>query len=161
MKCISLWQPWATLLVTGHKVHETRSWPTNVRGTVAIHAAKKKDAEARDLVLQHPFCDALNGLELDDLPFGCILGTVDIVACVRTEGDVWIGPWNEQAEWDYYFGNFSPDRWAWRCANPVRWPKPIPYRGMQGFFDVPDDLFWSVDQVLDAAHWFDSPGGAL
>jgi activating signal cointegrator 1 len=39
---ISLWQPWASLLVSGHKRVETRSWfpPESVRGRwVAVHGA--------------------------------------------------------------------------------------------------------------------------
>ena len=43
IKAISLWQPWASLIVCGAKEIETRSWSTKVRGTVAIHAAKTKD----------------------------------------------------------------------------------------------------------------------
>lgn len=41
MKAISLWQPWATLISTGDKTWETRSWATTYRGPLAIHAAKK------------------------------------------------------------------------------------------------------------------------
>ncbi len=43
MKAISLWQPWASLLVLGLKRFETRSFPFPgaVRGQrVAIHASK-------------------------------------------------------------------------------------------------------------------------
>lgn len=42
MKAISLWQPWATLIATGAKQIETRSWATSYRGPIAIHAAKRK-----------------------------------------------------------------------------------------------------------------------
>ena len=41
MKAVSLWQPWASLIVHGIKGVETRGYPTNVRGRVAIHATKK------------------------------------------------------------------------------------------------------------------------
>ena len=40
MKAITVWQPWATLLGTGQKHNETRSWRTNYRGEILIHAAK-------------------------------------------------------------------------------------------------------------------------
>jgi activating signal cointegrator 1 len=40
MKAITLTQPWATLVAIGAKRIETRSWPTNYRGPLAIHAAK-------------------------------------------------------------------------------------------------------------------------
>lgn len=41
MKAITVLQPWATLLVTGKKHIETRSWKTNYRGEILIHAGKK------------------------------------------------------------------------------------------------------------------------
>jgi hypothetical protein len=40
MKALSLTQPWATLVVTGEKEVETRSWRTNHSGMIAIHASK-------------------------------------------------------------------------------------------------------------------------
>lgn len=159
MKCISLWQPWATLLVYGHKLHETRSWPTQVRGIVAIHAAKHKDPEGRVLTLEHPFCDALNGAEFDDLPFGCLLGTVRLVDCIRTEA---VYPETLPSGWagmppDYFFGNFEAGRWAWKCDCPLQLAEPIPYRGEQGFFEVPDEPFEAIDPVLKEK-WLDSFG---
>lgn len=39
MYAITLYQPWASAVVLGLKQYETRSWPTNARGIVAIHAA--------------------------------------------------------------------------------------------------------------------------
>lgn len=41
MKAITVIQPWATLLATGKKHIETRSWKTNYRGEILIHAGKK------------------------------------------------------------------------------------------------------------------------
>ncbi|MEL6614044.1 MAG: hypothetical protein AAFQ53_18260 [Bacteroidota bacterium] len=38
---LSLWQPWASLMASGHKSIETRSWYTHHRGLVAICAAKR------------------------------------------------------------------------------------------------------------------------
>src|SRR6476620_4962366 len=40
MKALTLTQPWATLIASGAKRVETRSWGTSYRGPVAIHAAK-------------------------------------------------------------------------------------------------------------------------
>ena len=40
MKAITVWQPWAQLLAEGKKHDETRSWRTNYRGEILIHAAK-------------------------------------------------------------------------------------------------------------------------
>lgn len=40
-KCLSLWQPWASLIALRAKHIETRSWSTSYRGPLAIHASKK------------------------------------------------------------------------------------------------------------------------
>jgi len=40
MKALTLTQPWATLIACGAKRIETRSWATDFRGRIAIHAAK-------------------------------------------------------------------------------------------------------------------------
>lgn len=148
MKCISLWQPWATLMVTGAKRNETRSWSTAIRGTVAIHAAKKWTGELQELCLSSPmFRAALNPLRpnqggafwLDDalpliLPRGVILGTVDILACERiTESNTPTGP-------ERIFGDYRLGRFMWRTANARRFEEPIPFTGHQGFFNVPEAL---------------------
>jgi|ERR1700687_42153 len=43
MKMISIRQPWASLIVSGAKDVENRTWPTRYRGTVLIHASLRAD----------------------------------------------------------------------------------------------------------------------
>jgi hypothetical protein len=109
------------------KRDETRHWPTNVRGRIAIHAAKslegKKDIPEEWLL-------AL-GLSWKTMPFGCILGTVDLETCWKTE-DIVERRSRTQLQW----GNYAPGRFAFELVNPVLLPEPIPYRGAQGFFNV-------------------------
>ncbi|HDU8694716.1 TPA: ASCH domain-containing protein, partial [Morganella morganii subsp. morganii] len=40
MKAISIRQPWAWLIVNGHKDIENRSWRTKYRGQVLVHASQ-------------------------------------------------------------------------------------------------------------------------
>ena len=42
MKAITLWQPWASLIAVGAKRIETRSWSTNYRGPLAVHASLRR-----------------------------------------------------------------------------------------------------------------------
>ena len=44
MKALTIIQPWATLIASGHKMNETRSWKTNYRGEVLIHAGKNPES---------------------------------------------------------------------------------------------------------------------
>ena len=46
MKVLSIKNPWATLIVDGYKKYEFRSWKTNYRGKILIHAGKGIDKEA-------------------------------------------------------------------------------------------------------------------
>lgn len=45
MKVISLKEPFATLIMNGDKKIETRSWKTNYRGELFIHASGKNLAK--------------------------------------------------------------------------------------------------------------------
>ncbi len=58
MKAISLLQPWATLVAIGAKRIETRSWATNYRGPLAIHASKSPKM-VNKLTWDEPFYSAL------------------------------------------------------------------------------------------------------
>src|SRR5215471_764218 len=110
---ISVRQPWAHAIFHGGKNVENRSWFTDYRGRLWIHAAKTVD---------RPNDPRLRFL-LDDLPLGVILGSVDLVGVVRDSSSTWaIG------------GAFH-----WLIANPRRLPTPIPRRGRPGltWFDPP------------------------
>ena len=39
MKVISIKEPFATLIKDGVKIYETRSWKTNYRGEIYVHAS--------------------------------------------------------------------------------------------------------------------------
>jgi len=41
MKCITIKQPWASLICEGIKNVENRTWKTKVRGRVLIHASSQ------------------------------------------------------------------------------------------------------------------------
>lgn len=163
MKCLSLWQPWASLLVCGLKRIETRSWTIRHRGPLLIHAAKHWEPDLRRMCRTEPFQSAL--LEAGyrevgdrdwDFPFGAIVGSVNVVECFPTERIT-----TKQITWaindpvvfegnqliignkERAFGDYREGRYAFLTNNPVRFDEPIPFKGMQGLFsvDVSDNLF--------------------
>lgn len=136
MKALSLTQPWASLVVCGLKHIETRSWSTEYRGPLLIHASSKFPKEAKALCDAWPFSRALYsvGYTVDTLPTGALLGTVDVRACVRADIAL-TGP----VEPEQSFGDFSEGRWAWVLDNAYVWAKPVPFKGMQRIFNVPDE----------------------
>ncbi len=148
MKCISLWQPWATLMVIGAKRNETRHWGTSYRGVLGIHAAKYWPKENQELCREEPFRSAL--AKAGQLPLGALIGTVELVMCVPTEVFSGFTPVKIE-EPELSFGDYSPGRFAWLNGNPVQFTLPIAYRGSQGFFEVPDSLLLPEGR-LEARH---------
>lgn len=146
MKAISLWQPWASLWLSSAKIHETRHWPTNHRGPLLVHAAKRAvddDIDELAAICSRLFGDAY----ARTLPRGALLGVVVIVDCRATQTLFKSGAENRD---DELCGDFSEGRFAWQRGGFCVFEKPIPYRGAQGFFNVPDDIAeWTAAPVSD------------
>src|SRR5438093_913975 len=90
MRAITLYEPWASLWVMGEKIHETRSWPLNGLGWIAVHAGKSEDYLA--LVYKEPFLSAFKKererrgapFSAMDLPRGHVIGAVYVSAILPT-----------------------------------------------------------------------------
>ena len=70
MKVLTLKQPWATLVAEGIKKYEFRTWKTNYRGKVLIHAGagveKKELAILKDLNLEYTSKRIIAEAEIED-----------------------------------------------------------------------------------------------
>src|SRR5712692_8113117 len=121
MKCLSLIQPWATLILAGTKEYETRGWSTNYRGLLAIHASRTIPLGIQHLCAEEPFCSALRAAGYEsavELPRGLILGTVQLIAVLPTDRlDL-----SQLSATEIAFGDFGPGRFAWKLADPVLFP---------------------------------------
>lgn len=53
MKTLTLKQPWASLIANNYKLYEFRSWKTNYRGDILIHAGQGKDKNAFEKVKEY------------------------------------------------------------------------------------------------------------
>lgn len=123
MKAITVYQPYAYAIVAGIKQYETRPHRTNIRGRVAVHAAKGKlglVTMAADMALP----------ETMKLHFGAVLGTVEIVDCVPVEEILQTLTEREKA-----LGDYTPGRFAWVLKNPVMFNTPIEAKGKQGWWN--------------------------
>lgn len=128
---ISLWNPYATLVVLGEKKWETRSKATQVRGRIAIHSSLNRKWDW--MLSIYPFRETLYAHGVDTPTYGCILGTVEIIDCRPTESvRGYIGKAEE------IFGNYDSGRSAWKLVNPVRFAEPVKFKGFQGFFWIPE-----------------------
>lgn len=143
MKCLTLTQPWASLVVSGMKLLETRSWNTHYRGPLLIHAARAYPNDARALFDVSPFKENLRaiGLWKDRIhlvPCGVIVGMVDLIDVMPVEEFL-------RSDYPFYptelaFGDYSPARYIWKLSNYRMFVPTVPYRGRQRIFNVPDDL---------------------
>lgn len=70
VKVLTLKQPWATLVAEGIKKYEFRTWKTNYRGKVLIHAGagvdKKELSRFKDLNLEYPSKKIIAEVEIED-----------------------------------------------------------------------------------------------
>ena len=96
MKAISIRQPWAWLIVNGHKDIENRTWKTKFRGKILIHASKTMTS------LDYSECQHVAESLGVSLPspqelrkqMGGIVGYTHIVDCVRESHSPWFfGPY--------------------------------------------------------------------
>lgn len=120
-KALSIRQPWASLIIWGLKTVEIRSWSTNYRGLLFIHASKKVDEEAMKRFQV-----------VEPLPVGSIIGFVELVNVEPFSETTW----NELADVHMDIGLFSPDLYAWFMTNPRPLARPFLYRGDRGLFTV-------------------------
>lgn len=136
MRVLSLHQPWATAcfhVVNGRVVKgiETRHWESDYRGPLAIHAAKKWDADQREFAFVEYTCGRLP----KRLPFGAIIGVVNLVDCRPSEALI-----GAISAIERIYGNYSPGRFGFIFERPHALPEPITFTGRQKWFSIPDEM---------------------
>ena len=145
MRALTLWQPWASLIAVDGKEYETRSWwpPRSVLPSVtAIHAAKREDPEFR----HDP--EVVSLLGNDPLPKGAVVAVALLEGAHRTEQ---VLPRITRQE--EHLGDYSPKRVAWRLTRVWRVPEPIPMRGNQRLWTIPDAPIGKMLYVSWEEHW--------
>lgn len=162
MKAITIRQPWASLIATGDKLYETRTWATKYRGPIAIHAGKQMDNDAF-MFLVSPLATIEHlkacGIKPDNLTLGAVIAIADLV-------NVWhivhhpgtnvdeakhipvgaeslstdkhapdFGDYFVPTEKEMAFGYWVPGNYAWELRNVRILPAPVPAKGKQGLWD--------------------------
>lgn len=116
MKALSIRQPYAWLIVSGHKDIENRTWPTSFRGQVLIHAGviypQRDYADDADA-----FARRFGAYPVRAEMIGGIVGVATIVDCVNVS----------KSEWFH-----GPYGFVLREARPL---PLIPCKGALSFFD--------------------------
>lgn len=126
MKCLSVRQPWADLIVYGERLIEIRCWKNYYRGPLLIHASK---------IIDKPACGRF-GLESGTI--GAILGIVNLIDIQKVSESEYNRLRNVHLE--VGFRIYGEKTFAWYLVDPARFRKPIPFIGRLGLFNVPDDI---------------------
>ena len=78
MKAITIWQPYAQLIVTGRKLVENRvrpfPWRSAIGQRIAIHAG-----------LSNRGIEFVGRFGIESLPVGCVVGTAKVVAVLSVD----------------------------------------------------------------------------
>ena len=144
MKVLTVKQPWASLIVEGIKDIENRTWKTNYRGRILIHASGRKlkgimGDYLSEKQIEFLYCGGTRLKKVYDFECGkqtysAIIGSVEIIDCVINHPSIW-------AEKTFYDG-FEDDKpiYNWVLANPIKFEKPIPCKGALSLWDYKGEL---------------------
>lgn len=152
IKALTLTQSWATLVASGAKGVETRSWTTKHVGLLAIHAARGFPRWAEEFCDTEPFHDTLEQAGYQKHPeathnaWNLPLGQIIAIAWLdRVEH---ITPDYSVSEQERAFGDYSPGRYAWHFSTVYRLTTPIAARGSLGLWNwQPPESFWAEIQA--------------
>jgi activating signal cointegrator 1 len=141
MKALTICQPYAELVARGDKPIENRTWPTAYRGPIAIHAGK-----SREWLGDNDEEAALYAVDVRSIPFGAVVAVANLVACLKAD-DVapWPNRWRHLRDHEHANGP-----WCWVLEDVRRLPRPVPYRGAQGLWDIPQSVV-AVDPAGELA----------
>ena len=120
MKALTIKEPWASLIINGYKKYEFRSWKTNYRGKVLIHAGNIE----KEMLLRFKDYD-LNCLK------GVIIGEANITDCIKVDEE-----FNQELlniDPIVYGKNNHVSTYAFKLENIKKYIYPFSYSGKLGF----------------------------
>ena len=122
MKVLTIKQPWACLIVEGLKKYEFRSWKTNYRGKILIHAG---------LTLEKKHSEKYKDYNFNYIK-GAIIGEAEIIDCILVDEK-----FNEKLhrENNLIYGNNHVGVYAWKLENIIKYENPIYVKGKLGLWN--------------------------
>mmetsp|Transcript_72006 Transcript_72006/g.114726 ORF Transcript_72006/g.114726 Transcript_72006/m.114726 type:complete len:221 (+) Transcript_72006:1495-2157(+) len=136
--CLSMHQPWASLLVLGIKQVEGRSWNTQYRGRLWIASARREPTPFEIEEVEQQYC-RVYGLPRDRIPFPreypttALLGCVDMVDCLGNE------EYQEQFIKTGLSTENNASAYCFMCENPRRLILPGQISGEHKLWKMPPE----------------------
>lgn len=122
MKCLSVSQPFADLIVSGKKTIELRKWNTNFRGEFLVHSPLKvRINDCKRLKISKK------------LVVGAIIGKVEIIDVKKYTSKLEV---KSDAKKHLASTDFFNRKYGFVLKNPKSFRIPIPCKGKLGFFEV-------------------------
>jgi len=126
MKCLSVCQPFADLIIQGKKTIELRKWNTKFRGEFLVQAAQNiRTEDCRRLKMK------------DSLTTGAIIGKVELVSVKKYENESKL---KLDSKKHLALNNKSDNKYGFILQNPKQFKVPIPCKGKLKFFEVEANL---------------------
>ncbi len=138
MKVLSIREPFASLICRKKKFIETRSWKTNFRGEVYIHASK---SNLTSEVLDRK--ELMSLVDIQSMKYGYILCKANLVDCIYMTHE-FIENIKKNNYQEYICGEYKVGRYAWVLEDVTPLEVPIKARGNLGFWD-----YYSEVDVLE------------
>ena len=125
MKVISIKEPFATLIKDKVKTYETRSWKTNYRGEIYIHASmalsKSENVETANKYLK------------SEINPGYILCRCELIDCIPMTKEFIDYIYSQTNESNY--GRYEEGRYAWELKVLEVLQNPISAKGKLGIWN--------------------------
>lgn len=125
MKTITIKQPYASLIAAGIKKYEFRTWKSNYRGKLLIHAGKGIDKKTMEKFKNYNL----------EYPSGCIIAICDMVDCVKIDEETREMLLKEN---ELVYGKAAMDKsfdgYGFRLEN-VKMIEEIPVKGALSFWE--------------------------
>lgn len=130
MKALTICNPYPYLIIARRKTCENRTWATNYRGPLYIHAGK-----SRQWMDVENGVDLESGIRVDAMAFGAVVGIAKLVACIHVDSKVlpeWVAKMTEEQR------RHVNGPWCWMLegVTPIG---PWPWKGAQGLFEIDED----------------------
>ena len=129
MKVLSLIEPYATLIKNGVKTIETRSWKTNYRGKLYIHASATKIPKEYEKNKE-----LMSLVDINNLNYGNIICSCELVDCIKMT-DEFINDIKSNRKNEYITGIYENGRYAWILENIEQLDEPIKAKGKLNIWD--------------------------